>query len=108
MKEMIPVDLPGGGLRTDRGSAECCHDNSTNIPDISALRTNKTYLSNVRFTSRPRALATLLDSGFGLGAGSTVGEGAGSDSLVTAGVSWALAVSPGVDSVGGAEIRALI
>lgn len=69
------------------------------------LSTN-TYLSNVRFPSRPRALATLLGSGLGLGFGAATGSAVGV--LVAADSSEDFLASPGVDSVAGAEINALI
>lgn len=63
----------------------------------------KTYFSNVRFASRPRALVLLaLFAGFGLGAmvgGSAAGVVRGSSVFL---------VSDCADSVGGAEIKALI
>lgn len=63
----------------------------------------RTYFSKVRFARRPRALALLaLFAGFGLGAivgGSAAGVATGSSGFL---------VSDCADSVGGAEIKALI
>lgn len=78
---------------------------------------NSTYFSNVRFPSSPRALLIVLTSGLGFGAGvvGAVGAaavvGAGSAAgifLATAGSSVGFLASDDVDSVAGAEIRALI
>lgn len=77
-----------------------------------------TYFSNVRFPSSPRALLIVLTSGLGVRAGvvgaagaAAVAVGAGSAAgvfLATAGSSAGFLASDDVDSVAGAEIRALI
>lgn len=78
---------------------------------------NCTYFSNVRFPSSPRALLIVLTSGLGVGAGvvgavgAAAAVGAGSAAgifLATAGSSAGFLASDDVDSVAGAEIRALI
>lgn len=81
---------------------------------------NCTYFSNVRFPSSPRALLIVLTSGLGFGAGvvgavgavgAAAAVGAGSAAgifLATAGSSAGFLASDDVDSVAGAEIRALI
>lgn len=79
---------------------------------------NCTYFSNVRFPSSPRALLIVLTSGLGVGAGTVGAVGAaavvvaaGSAAgvfLATAGSSAGFLASDDVDSVAGAEIRALI
>lgn len=69
-----------------------------------------THLSKARFPSSPSALAVYLGSGFGAagGVGAAAGAGSGGATLVTAGASESFLVSAGVESPGGAEIRALI
>lgn len=78
---------------------------------------NCTYFSNVHFPSSPRALLIVLTSGLGVGAGvvgavgAAAAVGAGSAAgifLATAGSSAGFLASDDVDSVAGAEIRALI
>lgn len=78
---------------------------------------NCTYFSNVRFPSSPRALLIVLTSGLGVGAGvvgvvgAAAAVGAGSAAgifLATVGSSAGFLASDDVDSVAGAEIRALI
>lgn len=99
---MMPVDLPGGGLETERKEVF--------LPGKEIVLTKEksmgTYFSNVRFPRRPRALLgpCVLVLFVGLGRGAIVG---GSVAGVGTGSSVFLA-SDGADSVGGAEIKALI
>lgn len=62
----------------------------------------KTHFSNLRFPSRPSALATLLDSGLGFG----VASGSATEALAAS--VFSLEVSSEVEFVIGAEINALI
>lgn len=103
INEMMPVDLPGGGLETDQKEVF--------LPGNEIVLTKENsmgaYFSNVRFPRRPRALLgpCVLDIFVGLGRGAITG---GSVTGVGTGSSVFLASIDGVDSVGGAEIKALI
>lgn len=96
----MPVDLPGGGLETERKEVFLPGNEIVLTKDKESMGT---YFSNVRFPRRPRALLVLvLFVGLGRGAivgGSVAGVGTGSSVFLA---------SDGADSVGGAEIKALI
>lgn len=97
---MMPVDLPGGGLETEQKEVFLPANEIVLTKDKESMGT---YFSNVRLPRRPRALL-LLVLFVGLGRGAIVG---GSVAGVGTGSSIFLA-SDGADSVGGAEIKALI
>lgn len=66
-----------------------------------------TYFSNVRFPRRPRALLVLVLF-VGLGRGAIVGGSVGGSVAGVGTGSSVFLASDGTDSVGGAEIKALI
>lgn len=103
MNEMIPVDLPGGGLGTQdimfKFKGKCSRQKK--------VTTCPTYFSSVRFPSSPRPLTILLGLGLGVGfgLGATTGH---SVAGAMADFSGFFLLSTSKDSVGGAEINALI
>lgn len=100
---MMPVDLPGGGLDSEQKEVLL----PGNEIVLAKEKSTGAYFSKVRFPRRPRALLgpCMFDLFVGLGRGAITG---GSVAGVGTGSSVFLASIDGVDSVGGAEIKALI